>query len=203
MKGGSIAVGSHVGGERSRNRVGRDVVFVRVLMWVREQVIEARCLRSRHARLPSRPGNVNMISKSIRVPFSLLDSLYNLKDILLFIDKLLIVLVVVEVAQVENKSVSIPSKDILNDDWLFGIGDKDLQGWQMSGQNSVIDLVSLSPLTLNTWNASNWIFLLLSLSRFIISLRLSSLEIYRVMTLKLVRSSRISPSSLSDCRLVT
>lgn len=57
--------------------------------------------------------------------------------------------------------------------------------------------------TLKTWNASNWMFLLLSRRRFIIILRFASFAMYFVMTLKFARSSRISPSSLSDWRFVT
>lgn len=50
-------------------------------------------------------------------------------------------------------------------------------------------------LTLNTWNASNWMLGLLSLSRFIISLRFSGLLMYLVMMEKLCRSRISSPSS--------
>ena len=46
-------------------------------------------------------------------------------------------------------------------------------------------------------------FLLLFLRRFIIILRLASLAMYRVITLKFARSRRISPRSLRDCRFVT
>lgn len=49
--------------------------------------------------------------------------------------------------------------------------------------------------TLNTWNASNWMFRLLSLSRFIISFKFSARLMYLVMTVKLCLSSRSSPRS--------
>lgn len=54
--------------------------------------------------------------------------------------------------------------------------------------------------TLKTWNASNWILGLLSLNRFIMSLRFSGLLMYLVITVKLCLSSRSSPNS---CRTET
>lgn len=50
-------------------------------------------------------------------------------------------------------------------------------------------------ITLKTWNASNWILGLLSLNRFIMSLRFSGLLMYLVITVKLCLSSRSSPNS--------
>merc|ERR1719510_1089332 len=52
--------------------------------------------------------------------------------------------------------------------------------------------------TLKTWKASNWIFRAFSFSIFIISFKLSGLEIYLVITEKLCRSRRSSPNSLRD-----
>lgn len=57
--------------------------------------------------------------------------------------------------------------------------------------------------TLNTWNASNWIFRDFSLSIFIMSFRLSGFEMYFVITVKLCRSSSSSPSSFKLCLRVT
>jgi len=49
--------------------------------------------------------------------------------------------------------------------------------------------------TLKTWNASNWMFRLLSRSKFIISFKFSARLMYFVMTVKLCRSRRSSPRS--------
>ena len=49
--------------------------------------------------------------------------------------------------------------------------------------------------TLKTWNASNWMFRLLSRSMFIISFRFSALLMYFVITEKLCLSRRSSPRS--------
>lgn len=50
-------------------------------------------------------------------------------------------------------------------------------------------------LTLNTWNASNWMLGLLSRSKFIMSFRFSGLLMYLVMMAKLCRSRISSPRS--------
>uniref|UniRef100_A0A8W7P1A1 Uncharacterized protein n=1 Tax=Anopheles coluzzii TaxID=1518534 RepID=A0A8W7P1A1_ANOCL len=57
--------------------------------------------------------------------------------------------------------------------------------------------------TLNTWNASNCMLRDVSFSMFIISFRLSGLEMYFVITVKLCRSSSSSPSSFRLWRRVT
>ena len=49
--------------------------------------------------------------------------------------------------------------------------------------------------TLKTWKASNWILRLLSLNKFIISLRFSARLMYLVITVKLCLSRRSSPRS--------
>ena len=54
-------------------------------------------------------------------------------------------------------------------------------------------------LTLKTWKASNCMFLLLSLSMVIISFRFSGFEMYRVIVVKLWRSSNSSPNSCGVC----
>lgn len=58
-------------------------------------------------------------------------------------------------------------------------------------------------LTLNTWNASNWMLGLLSRSKFIISLRFSGLLMYFVMMAKLCRSRINSPSSYRNNYKIT
>ena len=67
--------------------------------------------------------------------------------------------------------------------------------WPMKSSASEPGRTVNERLTLNTWNASNWIFLLLSLSRFIISFKFSGLLMYLVITVKLWRSSKSSPRS--------
>ena len=49
--------------------------------------------------------------------------------------------------------------------------------------------------TLNTWKASNCMFLLFSRNMFIMSLRLSGLEMYRVIVVKLCLSNKSSPNN--------
>ncbi len=65
-----------------------------------------------------------------------------------------------------------------------------MQPWD----NSLFTRISSTDRTLKTWNASNWMFLLLSRSKFIINFRFSGLPINRDITLKFARSSNNSPS---------
>ena len=61
--------------------------------------------------------------------------------------------------------------------------------------------LGLATKTLNTWKASNWMLLLLSRSRFIISLRFAESLMYRVMMLKLARSNKSSPNNCDKQRI--
>lgn len=109
------------------------------------------------------------------------------------------ILIVMEAFQECKKFIFISPKDRFYLRGLLGIRDKYLNIlWSAFNVGR-----GTRRLTLNTWNASNWIFLLLSRRRFIIIFKFASLAMYRVITLKLARSRRISPSSFRDCRLVT
>ena len=107
--------------------------------------------------------------------------------------------VIVEVAQEHKELLLISPQNSLNLWWLLGVCHEDLATAVSSHKAGSF----AATLTLKTWNASNCMFLLLSLSKFIIILRFASFAIYRVMTLKFARSSKISPSSWSDWRFVT
>lgn len=87
--------------------------------------------------------------------------------------------------------LALPARSL----WKFpkNVINRSLFFWRMSMM--ALGLLGLATNTLNTWNASNWIFRLLCRSKFIMSFRFSGSEMYLVIMLKLLLSRRSSPSN--------
>ncbi len=86
--------------------------------------------------------------------------------------------IVMERFQKIEKFLLVPPKNTFDLRRFFRICDKHLAYHSKFNENMYLNLIKRAEkrkLTLNTWKASNWMFLLLSRSRFIIIFKLASL----------------------------
>lgn len=101
---------------------------------------------------------------------------------LLIVELLVLGPVRVELGQEIDQLVLISQQNVQDGLGLVGICHKDLQRVQVYVNADEEELLSL---TLNTWKASNWMFLDFSFSMFIMSFKLSGFEMYLVITWRL------------------